>query len=159
MSRTGVIATALTEGALLEAIDARAVFASEDEELQIRMYADGRVPRQLGSGHASVVPYGALASNDGHLVVAIFAEKFWGGFCRAVEHPEWERDLRFATNRDRVLHRDVLMPLVEAAFRTRTTREWLDRLLGTLRLGRADADMEAELRAHVAADGAVLVTS
>jgi crotonobetainyl-CoA:carnitine CoA-transferase CaiB-like acyl-CoA transferase len=37
-------------------------------------------------------------------------------------------DLRFATNRDRVLHRDVLMPLVEAAFRTRTTRDWLERL-------------------------------
>src|SRR5207253_3134029 len=38
------------------------------------------------------------------------------------------RDLRFATNRDRVLHRDVLMPLVEASFRTRTTRDWLERL-------------------------------
>ena len=52
--------------------------------------ADGRVPRQMGSGHASVVPYGALATSDGHMVVAIFAEKFWGGFCRAVERPEWE---------------------------------------------------------------------
>ena len=56
----------------------------------------------MGSGHASVVPYQALATRDGHLIVAIFAEKFWGGFCRAVEHPEWERDPRFATNRDRV---------------------------------------------------------
>src|SRR4029450_4725560 len=56
----------------------------------------------------------------------IFAEKFWGAFCRAVEHPEWERDLRFATNRDRVLHRDVLMPLGEAAVRARP--DWLERL-------------------------------
>ena len=76
------------------------------------------------------MPYSALQTRDGHLIVAIFAEKFWPLFCRAVEHPEWERDLRFATNRDRVLHRDVLMPLVEAAFRTRTTREWLERLQG-----------------------------
>jgi hypothetical protein len=29
-----------------------------------------------------------------------------------------------------------------------TLREWLDRLLGTLRLRRGDADLEAELRAH-----------
>jgi crotonobetainyl-CoA:carnitine CoA-transferase CaiB-like acyl-CoA transferase len=91
-------------------------------------WTNGRVPIPLGSGHASVVPYSALQTRDGNLIVAIFAEKFWGAFCRAVEHPEWERDLRFATNRDRVLHRDVLMPLVEAAFRTRTTADWLERL-------------------------------
>jgi len=43
-SRTGIIATTLTEASLLEAIDTRAVFASEDEELAVRVYADGRVP-------------------------------------------------------------------------------------------------------------------
>jgi formyl-CoA transferase/CoA:oxalate CoA-transferase len=91
-------------------------------------WADGRVPRPLGSGHASVVPYQALATRDGHLIVAVFAEKFWGGFCRAVEHPEWEADPRFATNRDRLASRATLMPLVEAAFRVRATEDWLARL-------------------------------
>ena len=91
-------------------------------------WADGRVPRPQGSGHASVVPYGALATADGYLIVAVFAEKFWGGFCRALEHPEWERDPRFATNRDRVANRATLMGLVEAAARTRTTEAWLERL-------------------------------
>jgi crotonobetainyl-CoA:carnitine CoA-transferase CaiB-like acyl-CoA transferase len=91
-------------------------------------WADGRVPGRMGSGHASVVPYQALATRDGHLIVAVFAEKFWGGFCRAVEHPEWEADARFATNRDRLLHRTALMPLVEAAFRERATEDWLARL-------------------------------
>jgi formyl-CoA transferase/CoA:oxalate CoA-transferase len=91
-------------------------------------WTDGRVPRPLGSGHASVVPYQALATRDGHLIVAVFAEKFWGGFCRAVEHPEWESDPRFATNRDRLASRGTLMPLVERAFRERTTEDWLARL-------------------------------
>jgi formyl-CoA transferase/CoA:oxalate CoA-transferase len=91
-------------------------------------FADGRVPRQMGSGHASVVPYGALATNDGHMVVAIFAEKFWGGFCRAVERPEWESDPRFATNRDRVANRGALMALIEAVFKERGTEDWLARL-------------------------------
>jgi crotonobetainyl-CoA:carnitine CoA-transferase CaiB-like acyl-CoA transferase len=91
-------------------------------------FADGRVPRQLGSGHASVVPYGALATNDGHLVVAIFAEKFWSGFCRAVERPEWERDPRFATNRDRVANRGALMAMIEVVFKERGTDEWLARM-------------------------------
>ncbi len=91
-------------------------------------WADGRVPGPQGSGHASVVPYQALATRDGHVVVAIFAEKFWGGFCRAVERPEWERDPRFATNRDRVANRAVLTPLVEALFASRPSDEWLARL-------------------------------
>jgi len=91
-------------------------------------WTDGRVPRPLGSSHASVVPYGALATGDGHLIVAIFAEKFWAGFCRAAERPEWERDPRFATNRDRVANRQALMTLVEARFRERATDDWLARL-------------------------------
>ena len=91
-------------------------------------WADGRVPGRMGSGHASVVPYQALATRDGHLIVAVFAEKFWGGFCRALERPEWEADARFASNRQRLAHREVLMPLVERVVRERTTEDWLARL-------------------------------
>ncbi len=91
-------------------------------------WADGRVPGPLGSAHASVAPYGACATRDGHLVVAVFTEKFWGGFCKALGRPEWERDPRFLTNRDRVANRAALMPLVEAELATRTTADWLARL-------------------------------
>jgi crotonobetainyl-CoA:carnitine CoA-transferase CaiB-like acyl-CoA transferase len=91
-------------------------------------WADGRVPGRMGSGHASVVPYQALATRDGHLIVAVFAEKFWAGFCRALGRGEWEADPRFASNRQRLAHREVLMPLVETVFRERTTEDWLARL-------------------------------
>jgi CoA:oxalate CoA-transferase len=91
-------------------------------------WADGRVPGPMGSGHASVVPYQALATRDGHLIVAVFAEKFWSGFCRVVEHPEWVSDPRFATNRDRLANRAVLMRGLEALFPSRTTDDWLARL-------------------------------
>jgi crotonobetainyl-CoA:carnitine CoA-transferase CaiB-like acyl-CoA transferase len=91
-------------------------------------WADGNVPRPLGSAHTSVVPYQALATRDGHLIVAVFTEKFWAAFCRAVERPEWAADPRFASNRDRIANRDVLMPLVERLFTERTTADWLERL-------------------------------
>jgi crotonobetainyl-CoA:carnitine CoA-transferase CaiB-like acyl-CoA transferase len=91
-------------------------------------WTDGRVPRPMGSAHTSVVPYGALATRDGHLIVAVFAEKFWAGFCAAADREDWARDARFAGNRDRVANRDALVALVEAAFRERTTEEWLSRL-------------------------------
>lgn len=91
-------------------------------------WADGKVPGPQGSGHASVVPYQAVATSDGHLIVAVFAEKFWAGFCAAAGRPEWERDPRFATNRDRVANRDALVPLLEAQFALRSTGQWLERL-------------------------------
>ncbi len=43
-TRTAIIASELTEAALLGAIDQRLAYASEDERLAVRMYADGRVP-------------------------------------------------------------------------------------------------------------------
>jgi formyl-CoA transferase/CoA:oxalate CoA-transferase len=88
-------------------------------------WTDGKVPGPMGSGHASVVPYQALQTRDGWLIIAVFAEKFWGAFCRAVERPEWERDSRFATNADRVRRRDALIPMVEELFKTRPAKEWL----------------------------------
>jgi len=91
-------------------------------------WADGRVPTPMGSAHTSVVPYQALATRDGQLIVAIFAEKFWASFCAAVERPEWATDPRFATNQKRVANRDALVPLVEALFTERTTSDWLARL-------------------------------
>jgi crotonobetainyl-CoA:carnitine CoA-transferase CaiB-like acyl-CoA transferase len=91
-------------------------------------WTDGRVPQPQGTAHASVVPYQALATTDGHLIVAVFAEKFWAGFCRAAGKPEWERDPRFATNRDRVANRAAFGAEAATLFRTRTTGDWLARL-------------------------------
>ncbi len=58
-TRTGVIAEALTEASLLEAIDQRMVYASEDEELTMRVYADKRVP--MGG---TLVTHGTTATLD-----------------------------------------------------------------------------------------------
>jgi crotonobetainyl-CoA:carnitine CoA-transferase CaiB-like acyl-CoA transferase len=91
-------------------------------------WTDGRVPGPMGSSHASVVPYQALATRDGHLIVAVFSEKFWGGFCRAAGRPEWEHDPRFKTNRDRVAHREGLEALIRARFAGDSTDAWLARL-------------------------------
>ena len=43
-TRTAIAAPALDEANLLDAIDARAVYATEDENLALRFYAAGRVP-------------------------------------------------------------------------------------------------------------------
>jgi formyl-CoA transferase/CoA:oxalate CoA-transferase len=91
-------------------------------------WTDGRAPGPQGTAHASVVPYQALEASDGHFIVAVFAEKFWGGFCRAAGRPDWERDPRFRTNRDRVANRAALDAEARALFPTRRRDEWLTRL-------------------------------
>jgi crotonobetainyl-CoA:carnitine CoA-transferase CaiB-like acyl-CoA transferase len=91
-------------------------------------WADGRVPGRVGSGHVSVVPYQAFPTRDGYVVVAVFAEKFWAGFCRAIERPDLAADPRFDSNPKRVERRGELVPILEAVFPARPTAEWLDRL-------------------------------
>jgi crotonobetainyl-CoA:carnitine CoA-transferase CaiB-like acyl-CoA transferase len=58
----------------------------------------------------------------------VFAEKFWDGFCRAIERPDVERDPRFASNAARLANRTHLIPLLETLFAKRTVHEWLTAL-------------------------------
>lgn len=88
-------------------------------------WADGQVPKPAGSGHASVVPYQAFRTRDGYLVVAVFAEKFWIAFCRALGRADLAADPRFESNQRRVEHRAELIPILEAMLEMRTTEEWL----------------------------------
>ena len=55
------------------------------------------------------------------MVVAIFSEKFWTGFCRAIARPELAADPRFDSNPKRVERREELVPLLEAVFPAHTT--------------------------------------
>ncbi len=88
-TRTGVIAEALTEDALLDAIDARAVYASEDEELVVRLYADGRVPMggQLVTRSATATLSVFLEDSDytGTYEVAVFGGSIGGDAVREVK--------------------------------------------------------------------------
>ena len=88
-SRTGVIAPALTEAALLDAIDARAVYASEDEQLVVRLYADGRVPMggKLVTRGTSATLSLLLDDADftGTFTVAVYAGAIGGDAVREVQ--------------------------------------------------------------------------
>lgn len=88
--------------------------------------ADGRAPGRIGSAHESVVPYQAFRTADGYVVVAVFVDRFWHGFCEALGTPELVDD--YPTNADRVAARDELVPVLERRFTERTTDEWVEAL-------------------------------
>lgn len=80
------------------------------------------------SAHPSLIPFQAFPSSDGWIVVACPKEKFWRRLTAVIGTPELADDLRYASFDGRRAHADSLLPVLEAAFGTRTTQEWLDLL-------------------------------
>ncbi len=85
----------------------------------------GTVPQRQGNSHPSLVPYQDFPTQDGAMLLAIGNDGQFARFCDAAQHSEWAADPRFATNTLRVQHREVLVPALEAATRTRTTAQWV----------------------------------
>ena len=88
----------------------------------------GVVPGRLGNRHPNITPYETFATSDGVLAVAVGSERQWPRFCEALGDPDLARDGRFATNADRVRHRDALRSILEARFATLPTSDWFARL-------------------------------
>ncbi|HEX5444089.1 MAG TPA: CaiB/BaiF CoA-transferase family protein [Pirellulales bacterium] len=84
----------------------------------------GQRPTRWGNAHPQIVPYEAFATSDGHLVLAIGADRQWQRFCKAVDRADWAADRRFQTNPARVENREALIPLLQPLFRQRTTAVW-----------------------------------
>lgn len=84
----------------------------------------GETPKRWGTAHAAIVPYQALRTKDGHLIVGCGNEKLWRAFCAVIAAPDLAADARFQNNVDRVKHRDVLIRLLEERMARRTTAEW-----------------------------------
>jgi CoA:oxalate CoA-transferase len=97
------------------------------ENAVMRYAITGKPPEKLGTRHPSATPFQAFPTADGYLVVALgFGEENqWGLFCGLLGLPELIDDERFATSPRRTARHAELEPLLVAAFRTRTTAEWL----------------------------------
>ena len=85
----------------------------------------GQVPRRLGNAHPNIVPYQDFPTADGDMILAIGNDTQFARFCTVARHPEWATDERFATNPQRVAHREVLIPLLRQTTVMRTTSEWI----------------------------------
>jgi crotonobetainyl-CoA:carnitine CoA-transferase CaiB-like acyl-CoA transferase len=89
----------------------------------------GAVPARQGNAHLQIVPYQLFATADGWLVLAVGNDGQWQRWCQAAGRADLAADPRFATNTLRVQNRQILVPLVEDVFRTRSTQAWQELLL------------------------------
>lgn len=93
-------------------------------------FATGNNPERMGSAHPSIVPYQCFKTKDKQFItVAIGNDKLFRKFSRAIGMEKLADEPMFATNPDRVRHRDQLIPILEKTFAKKTREEWLKALL------------------------------
>jgi succinate--hydroxymethylglutarate CoA-transferase len=86
----------------------------------------GSEPGRYGNGHPNIVPYRTYLATDGNLAIAVGNDSQFTTFASALGHPEWAADPRFATNPERVRHRDEIDDEVATVIATRSRRDWIE---------------------------------
>jgi itaconate CoA-transferase len=90
----------------------------------------GTAPPRTGARHPTIAPYGPVTAGDGGTVLlAVQNPAEWHRLCEIVlERTDLVADPRFATNPDRVAHRDELESIIAAAAARLSAEELEERL-------------------------------
>ncbi|MEX2372733.1 MAG: CaiB/BaiF CoA-transferase family protein [Dehalococcoidia bacterium] len=97
------------------------------ENAYMRYHLTGDEPQRLGTRHPSAVPFQAFPTADGWMVLALAwsVPNQWGLLCSELGTPELIDDERFHSSAARARNHAALEPLLQAAFRRKTTTEWV----------------------------------
>lgn len=91
-------------------------------------FATGKRPQRLGNVHPNIVPYQPLQAKDKYVIVAVGSERLWERFCSLLGLEKTiMSDPRFATNKERIKHREELIPLLQEIIQSQEADYWLER--------------------------------
>jgi formyl-CoA transferase len=85
----------------------------------------GKIPGRWGNAHPTIVPYQSFQTADGFLVIGVASESIWKRFCAAIGKTELANDPCYLKNADRVEHRQELIAILAAIFKSGSTENWL----------------------------------
>jgi crotonobetainyl-CoA:carnitine CoA-transferase CaiB-like acyl-CoA transferase len=88
----------------------------------------GKVPKAWGTAHATIVPYQAYPTADGHFILAVGNDRQFRAFCTFAGDPDLGSDPRFATNALRVANREDCDARVKALTVKHPTAHWVEGL-------------------------------
>ena len=88
----------------------------------------GKVPKAWGTAHATIVPYQAYPTADGHFILAVGNDRQFRTFCAFAGAPALADDPRFLTNALRVANRAACDEAVKALTVQHSTAHWIDGL-------------------------------
>ena len=81
---------------------------------------------RTGNDHPSAAPYGVYPVDDGFILIATFTDREFERLAKAVGHPEWADDPRFAKSGVRVANRAVLKSALAEALKGRNKADWIE---------------------------------
>jgi formyl-CoA transferase len=85
----------------------------------------GEKPIRYGNAHPNIVPYQTFKAKNGYFALGIGNDNQWRQFCENTGKKEWEEDIRFRTNANRVENRSDLIPLLDELFGQGEISHWL----------------------------------
>jgi crotonobetainyl-CoA:carnitine CoA-transferase CaiB-like acyl-CoA transferase len=88
----------------------------------------GEVPKAWGTAHATIVPYQAFPTSDGHFILAVGNDRQFRTFCEVAGAPALADEPRFRTNALRVANRAACVERVKALTVGRSTVQWIEEL-------------------------------
>ncbi|NYT59899.1 CoA transferase [Alcaligenaceae bacterium] len=88
----------------------------------------GVAPKRAGNAHQNLVPYQVFGASDGHLIVAVGNDSQFRAYCQVIGRSGLSEDIRFSTNPNRVINRDILVPMLVEAMKTQPRDHWLQAL-------------------------------
>lgn len=88
----------------------------------------GKVAKRLGNAHPNIVPYQSFRAADQEMVIAVGNDRQFAKLAEVRGRPELAKDERFATNPNRLSHREELTEALQRVFERRPAREWIERL-------------------------------
>jgi formyl-CoA transferase/CoA:oxalate CoA-transferase len=92
--------------------------------------ASGVAPGRHGTAFPLIAPYEVFTTADGELMIAAANDGLFRRFCERIGLAELADDPRFATNPDRLTHREELLPPIRERLAERPSAEWLEALDG-----------------------------
>ncbi len=89
----------------------------------------GEIPKRYGNAHPNIVPYEPFKTKDGtYIALGVGNDRQWQEFCKIAGLEDIADDPKFATNPQRVIHREELIPIIAKKMLERTSEEWLTEL-------------------------------
>ncbi len=88
----------------------------------------GQSPQRLGNAHPTIVPYQVFETADGYIILAVGNDGQFVRFCEVAGLEHLAEDEKYATNPQRIVHRDSLIAQLIAPLKTKTSIEWITQL-------------------------------
>nr|WP_245263312.1 CaiB/BaiF CoA-transferase family protein [Azorhizobium doebereinerae] len=93
-----------------------------------RYLVDGTVPPQAGNDHPYSTPMGVVETADGFINLAVGGDGQWRDLCRAIQRSDLAAHPDYATQPQRLAHREAVWALLTPIFAADTSANWLARL-------------------------------